>query len=102
VKSVQEFQRDVQPILDQARHAAADAARVASIAARQAERMDVMLTTVTARVDETLSAVHRIVAGPVTQSAAVWAGLRAVLAMLADRRRGEGDTPEDEDALFVG
>jgi hypothetical protein len=96
-------EQDIQPLMARLTAAATDAARVASLAASQAERMDGLLTDLAGQVEETLVQVRQAVVVPAREGKALIGGLRAALAAL----RGLGTSgrvrrAEDEDALFIG
>lgn len=103
-RAMHDLRRDVAPILDNARRASDDAARITALALTQVERVDAFVLTTTTRVDETLSTVQDAIQGSVRQGAAVLAGLRAALAFFSsrqERRTASDDTDEDE-SLFIG
>jgi hypothetical protein len=102
-KLAEQVERDIQPLLGRLNAAAGDAARVASLAASQAERMDVVLTDITGQVQDTIAQVRTAIIQPAREGRAVMSGIRAALAAL----RGLGlpgrvRRADDEDALFIG
>ena len=102
MQAMQDFQRDMQPLIEKANRIADDAARTTALAAAQAERIDRFLRTTTERVDQTLGAVQGVFAGPLRQGSLLLAIARAAMAIFSaygDRRSSSRD---DEDALFVG
>jgi hypothetical protein len=83
-KAVQQAQQALEPIVNSARQVSEDAARITSLAAKQVERVDVLV------------------------DAAVTT-LKGAMALLnlrrGDRKRGDGQDPADEeedDGLFIG
>jgi hypothetical protein len=80
-----------------------EAARAASVAAAQVDRVDGMLADLAAKVDETASTLQATILKPVRESRALLSALRAALAALRASGRGEGrrGRAEDEDALFI-
>ena len=79
---------------------------MSALALTQVERIDALVTTTTARVEETLDIVQDAVHGSVQSGTAVLAGLRAALAFFSARQNrrsaGEGGDDEDDDSLFIG
>jgi hypothetical protein len=98
----EEFRREVKPLVEKANRISEDAARVSAIAVVQAQRIDRMLETTVARVDETLGIVQNAVVEPVRQGAAVVSAVRAALTAFRAWRSHDHHAREDDDALFVG
>ena len=79
-----------------------DAARAASLATAQMERVDRLFADVAGRIEQTLGGVHQLLNGPVREGAALMSGLRAMMNVLREFRGGRGRSRgEDEDALFI-
>jgi hypothetical protein len=97
--AMESVRREVRPLIEKATRVTDDAARAASLAAAQVERVDQMMRTTTERIDETMGIVQHAIIVPVRQGAAVVAAVRAAFDVLRGRRRQGHD--EDE-ALFVG
>jgi hypothetical protein len=102
-----ELRREVRPLVEKVNRIADDAARATSLATIQIERVDQILSTTTARVDEGLNIVRHAMGGPLRQGYAIALALRA--AFSAFRRRGASNgrsrpagSHEEDDALFVG
>lgn len=100
--SIRDFRRDVQPLLDKATRMTDDAARVAALALVQAERVDRLVTSISARVEETVGIVQTAIIQPIRQGAAIIAALRAVIAAIREWQGRSGAPREDDDPLFVG
>jgi hypothetical protein len=99
-----EIRREVRPLVEKAHRISNDAARAAALTVAQVERIDRLLASTSARVDETLGLIQNAVVEPVRQGAAVMTALRAAFAAFRSWR-GEAHVHharEDEDALFVG
>lgn len=97
-----ELRKEVRPLIEKAHRITDDAARATSLALAQVERVDQLMTTATARVDETLGFVQGAILGPMRQGSAVVAGVRAALAAFRMWQERRDVSREDEDALFVG
>jgi uncharacterized protein YoxC len=101
-ETVMQVRRDVQPVLENVQRISAEAAKAAMLATSQMERIDEMIASTAARIDQTLGVVQGVVIEPVRQGAAVLSAFRAAFAVfrsLGDRRRAARD---EEEALFVG
>jgi hypothetical protein len=105
--TIDELRHEVRPLVEKVHRIADDAARATSLATIQIERIDDILSTTTARVDEGLAIVRNAMGGPLRQGYAVAMALRAALS--AFRRRPHTTSgsarplgQEEEDALFVG
>ena len=98
-----ELKRDVKPLVDNANRIAEDASRVVALAAVQMERVDQLVKSTTARVDETFGLLQGAVVEPLRQGTAILAAVKAAFGVV---RAWQGRTPassrEDEDPLFVG
>jgi len=103
--TVSQLQRDIKPVLDKATKIADDASRVASLALVQAERLDMMMKTSVARIDETFLTVQRAVSEPIRHGSALLSALRAAFTVVREwqsRPSPAAPVGEDEDPLFVG
>ncbi len=80
-----------------------DASRAVALATAQIERLDLLLTDVTRRVEETFQAVQKTILRPARGGIAVWTAMRAAMDVVrAARRNPRGrQRSEDEDALFI-
>ncbi len=94
---------DLQPLIGRANDVADDAARVASLAAAQVERVDALLTDVTSQVETSVKQLRTAVISPTREGLALVSGLRAAITALRGlelrRRRA---VAEEDDALFIG
>lgn len=104
-----QLRRDMGPVLDNARRASEDAARVAALALRTMERMNTFIETTTAEVSATVETVREAVLAPIRQGSALLSGLKAALRFFGtrgrprERGRNPGQNPGDEDEnLFIG
>lgn len=100
--TAEELRREVKPLIEKAHRISDDAARVTALALVQAQRVDRLLESTAARVDETLAIVQQAVVEPVRQGAAVVSAVRAALTAFRAWRQHDQHAREEEDALFVG
>jgi hypothetical protein len=100
--ATQQLQQEVRPLIDNATKLTQDAARVAALAAVQAERVDQLLASVTIQINETMGVVRSAIEGPARQGAAIIAGFRAVMAAIREWQGQPSRATDDEDAMFVG
>jgi hypothetical protein len=97
-----DFSRDLRPIVDKLNKITDDAAKVASLALVQAERIDTLVASTAERVDDTLSIVQTAVLRPVRHGTAIMAGVRAAFAAFRRPPARPRHVRDDEDALFIG
>ena len=97
-------QQDIRPLIARANAIAEDAAKTASIATAQAQKIDRLVTDLTRRVDETSLVIQKAVITPAREGLAIVAAVKAGLGALRSFRdlRGRPGRVEDEDALFIG
>ena len=103
MRITEDLQREIKPLVAKVTAIADEAQRATALAAKQVERIDVLVGDVTRRVHETTSAIQSVVTSPVRQGTVVVSALRGILTALLTSnpdRRFERD--EEEDALFVG
>lgn len=104
--SVDQLQRDIRPVLDKAVKIADDASRVASLALVQAERLNTLMASSAARVDETFQVVQRAITEPIRHGSALFAAMRAAFSVVrswqARPSAAAATMSEDDDPLFVG
>ncbi len=105
-----QIESGVRPLLSNLTTLSAEATRAATVAAGQVERIDRAVTELTTRLDHTLGAAQRIVAGPAKDGMAIVAGVKAAVTALqgmreATRRRSAARAAsfeEEERSLFIG
>lgn len=105
--AVQDLRRDVSPILASLQTMTADAARATAVAAAQVDRVESLVTSLTARIEEAATTIHETVITPARDVLAILRGLGAAfMAFRGDRRekdkKSSGGDGGDEDPLFVG
>ena len=108
--TTEELRREIRPLVDKVHRIADEAGRATSLATVQIERVDQILSTTTARVDEGLAIVRHAIGGPLRQGYAVALAVRAEISAFGQRAPGRGRrradpspaTRDEEDALFVG
>lgn len=111
--AVSRFEQDVKPIVANLQTLSADAARATASATAQVERtqktVEAVLTRVdgmTARVEQTLQAVHEGILAPAREGYAFVQAIRSIFSAPRPSRRPAPRTRpvagEDEDALFIG
>ena len=98
-----DLEQQVKPIFGHLDSIGRDAARAASLATAQVERVDSLFADVTGRVEEGLDSVQAAVFGSARQGAAIFSAFRAAVSAFrhpapSARRRSRAD---DEDALFI-
>jgi hypothetical protein len=101
-----QVERELSPLLASLNAIGEDAAKAASLATAQVERVDRLFGDVVQHLENTVGAIQAAIAVPAREGAALMVGLRAVLDSL---RRGPGPRPprsrgrstDDEDALFI-
>lgn len=96
------LERDVQPALERLTVMSGDAARTARLVASQAERLDQTVSSLGTRVDDALSGVHRAIAKPTREGAALMVGIRTAVSTLASLRRRREPRSSDDGELFIG
>jgi hypothetical protein len=96
--------QDIRPLIARATSIADEAQRTAVLATAQAQKIDRLVTDLTARVDETSMVIQQAIVTPAREGLAVWAGVKAALTALRGFRdfRARGGAVDDEDALFIG
>jgi hypothetical protein len=100
---VDRVERELSPMFASVNAIAQDAARAASLATAQVERVDKLFSDAAIRVDETLKLVQSAVAAPAREGAALLSGLRAAINAIRSgaSRSSRGRSADDEDALFI-
>lgn len=109
-KIANDLETGVKPLIANLTSVSSEAARAANMAAVQVERFDRMLSDLTTRLDQTLSAAQQFVRGPAREGLALMAGVKAAVGALqgmreATRRRAAtraATFEEEEESLFIG
>lgn len=99
------IERDITPVLANVNAISASAARAASVAVAQMERMDRLFADLVQRVDETVSLIQGVVLVPAREGRAVLAAITAAIAAFRGLQTGNKrrTTPlDEEDPLFIG
>jgi len=103
-----QLDQEIKPLLANLTALSSEAARAASLAAKQAERFDRVFGDLVQRVDSTLAAAEEFVTGPARQGMAIMAGVKAVIDSFrslreASRRRSAArPAMDEEESLFIG
>lgn len=103
-----QLETEIKPLIGNLTNLSSEAARAASLAARQVDRLDQVFTDMAQRVDETLATAQAFVTGPARQGMAIVAGIRAVvesfrgLREASRRRAAPRPAVEEEESLFIG
>ena len=103
-----QIDQEIKPLLSNLTLVASEAARTASLASRQVERVDALFSSATARVDDTLATARQLMGGPAKNGIAVLAGVQAAVSAFkgiresSRRRRNLRPGLDDEDSLFIG
>jgi hypothetical protein len=95
--------RELSPLFASLNSIGQDAARAASLAGAQVERVDRLFAEAAVRVEETLRVIQSAVTAPAREGAALLSGLRAAINALrfGASRPPRGRAADDEDALFI-
>jgi hypothetical protein len=102
MERVDRLEREMTPIVGHLNAMARDAARAASLATAQVERIDRLFEDAVKRLEDALRDVQSVIAGPIRQGAALVAGFRAVLGLARDLRVNRSRRRADEeDTLFI-
>ena len=104
-KTFTSVQDDVKPLIAKVSALAEEANQTVSIAKVQAEKIDLLVTTLTRRIDETSVVVQQAVMTPAREGLAILAAVKAGLGALRgfrDIAPGQGRHAEEEDPLFIG
>lgn len=98
-------QQDIRPLIAKANAVADEASRTAAIATQQAEKVDKLLTDLSARVEYTSAIVQDAIVTPAREGLAIVAAVKATLGALRGFRSPgprHGRHAEEEDPLFIG
>ncbi len=103
-----QLDQEIKPLVANLTALSSEAARAATLAAKQAERLDRVFGELVYRVDETLAAAQEFVTGPARQGMAIMAGAKAVidafqgLREASRRRSAPRPSVDEEESLFIG
>jgi flagellar biosynthesis chaperone FliJ len=103
-QTITSVHEEIRPLLAKANAIAEEASKTAALATAQAQKVDRVVTTLAARIDETSSLVQQAFVTPARESLAIMAAVKATLGALragADWRRRTSRS-EEEDPLFIG
>ena len=98
-------QQEIRPLLARASAVVDEASRTAAIATAQAQKVDVLLTDLSRRVEETAAVVQEAIVRPAREGFAIVAAIRAALGAVRGfrgERPRHGRGAEEEDPLFIG
>jgi hypothetical protein len=99
-----QVERELSPLLASVNAIGKDAARAASLATAQVERVDQLFGDVAQRLETTLGVIQNAISAPAREGAALMVGLRAAVDALRRsiaNRPSRTRTSDDEDALFI-
>jgi hypothetical protein len=94
-------ERELTPLFASLNAIGQDAARAASLATAQVERVDRLVGDAAVRLEHTMDVVQSAVSAPAREGAALLAGLRAMLGAIRAPHPPRGRHADDEDALFI-
>jgi hypothetical protein len=103
-----QLDQEIKPLLTSLTVLTNEAGRAATLAAKQAERLDRVFGELVVRVEETLDAAQEFVTGPARQGMAILAGAKAVfdafrgLRETSRRRAAPRAAVDEEESLFIG
>jgi hypothetical protein len=99
---------EIKPLLANLTSLTSEAARTATLAAKQVERFDRLFAELSHRVEQSIASAQEFVSGPARQGMAVFAGVKAVidsfrgLREASRRRQASRPAVDDEESLFIG
>jgi hypothetical protein len=96
---------DAKPIVARAQEIADEASRTMAIATAQAQKIDVLVTNLTRRVDETAVIVQQAIVTPAREGIAMVAAVKAALGVIrrsGDFRGRATRQGDEDDPLFIG
>jgi hypothetical protein len=97
-----DLRRELRPLVEKINRVVDEASRATSLAAVQVERVDKLLATSCARLDEAASILLRAFGGPLQQAGAVAMAFRAAFSAIRGWQKRKRPARDEEDALFVG
>jgi hypothetical protein len=98
-----QVERELKPVFGHLDSIGRDAARAATLATLQIERVDRLFQDLSQKIEQTLTTVQATIIGPAREGKALLSALRAALAAIREVRRSARarQRAEDEDALFI-
>lgn len=102
---ITKLERDVAPIIERMTAMSSDAQRATAIAVQQVQKIDLLVSDISTKVDRTVGAAERTLLAPAREGAALAAAVKATVSALRDLRRQQRSgryRSEDDDALFIG
>ncbi len=103
-EAVEQLEQDVKPLIGHLNAIGRDAARAASLATAQVERVDRLFGEVAVRVEQTLTSVQATIGAPAREGRALLSAFRAAMQAIRELRQHPRTRPgrgEDEDSLFI-
>jgi Asp-tRNA(Asn)/Glu-tRNA(Gln) amidotransferase A subunit family amidase len=103
-----QLDQEIKPLIANLTAMSSEAARAATLAAKQAERLDRVFGELVQRVDVTLAAAQEFVTGPARQGMAIMSAVKTVvdayrgLRESSRRRAASRHAVEEEESLFIG
>ncbi len=106
-----QVEQEIRPLITNLTAVTSEAARTASMASQQVERVDRMFGEMAGRLDDTLATAQQFVQGPARQGLAVLSGVQAAFSAFrgireASRRRRDmrpaRDAADEDESLFIG
>jgi len=104
-QAIQSVHQDVKPLLARAQSITEEASRTVALATAQAQKVDLLITDLSQRVDETAAVLQHAIMTPAREGLAIVAAVKAALAALRGMRElgtQNGRHAEEEDPLFIG
>jgi hypothetical protein len=104
-RALDSVQQEIRPLATKVSAIADDAARTASLATAQAQKIDRLVTELSRRVEETAAVVQEAVVIPAREGLAIVAAVKAALSALRGFRELQprhGRSADEEDPLFIG
>ena len=98
-------QQEIRPLITKANAIAEDAQRTAALATAQAQKVDILVTDLSRRVEETAGVVQQAIMTPAREGMAIVAAIKGALGAFGgfrDPRPRHGRQAEEEDPLFIG
>jgi uncharacterized protein YoxC len=103
-KTVSSVHEEIRPLIAKASTIADEAAKTATLATAQIQKIDRLVSDLSTRVDETAAIVQQAIVAPAREGLAIMAAVKAGLLALragTDWRR-RASRSEEEDPLFIG